>query len=98
ISDNAILGKIICRKDEFRLLYLTNIKSNCYRMLPLSSYPPFRVVKLNKTTLKVRLHVLYRHQLNYSYWAWRNYNRPDLIDFAIPCKKLSKIATRNIFS
>jgi hypothetical protein len=150
ISDNATLGKIICREDEFRLLYLTDIESDRYGMLPLSPYPPFGVVKLDETALEVRLHAFCGHQLDYSHWAWRNHDRPDLIDFgiprlacphsheqgpsrkpivitgicrllarlqsksytfwhllfgllwppgkALPCEKLSEIATRNIFS
>lgn len=119
-------------------------------MLPFSPYPPFGVVKINETALEVRLHAFCGHQLDYSHWAWRNHDRPDLIDLgiprlvcphsheqgpsrksivitgirqfllrlrrksyafwhllfgilwspgkAIPCEKLSEIATRNIFS
>ncbi|KAF1949131.1 hypothetical protein CC80DRAFT_529610 [Byssothecium circinans] len=100
ISDHATLGKVICREDEFRLLYLTDIESDRYGMLPLSPYPPFGMVKLNETALEVRLHAFCGHQLDYSHWVWRNHDRPDLIDpgKALPCEKLSEIATRNIFS
>ena len=149
ISDNATLGRVICREDEFRLLYLTDLESDRYGMPPLSPYPPFGVVRMNETALEVRLHAFCGHGLDYCHWAWRNHGRPDLIDVgnssfaprysleqrpsmqsiamtglrqfllrlrkksyifchvllglawplekALPCEKLSEIATRNVF-
>jgi len=84
ISDNTTLGKVVSREDEFRLLYVANVNSNRYRMPPLRPYPPFGVVKLKKTALKVRLHAFCGHRPNYSHWVWRDRNRPDLLNFGIP--------------
>jgi hypothetical protein len=80
-----VLGNatLVCREDEFRLLYLTDIESDRYGTMPLSPYPPFGVVKLNETALEVRLHAFCGHRLDYSHWVWRKRGQPDLIDFGI---------------
>ena len=61
ISDNATLGKVVSREDEFCLLCVTDVDSSRYGMPPLSPYPPFGVVKLNETALEVRLHAFCGH-------------------------------------
>lgn len=70
ISSYATVEKLIPREDEFRLLYLTDVKSERYGPRPLSPYAPFGMVKLNQTALEVQLHAFCGQRLSYSHWVW----------------------------
>ncbi|PYI31171.1 hypothetical protein BP00DRAFT_301121, partial [Aspergillus indologenus CBS 114.80] len=88
--------KRISREDEYRLLYLTDTKSETYRSPPLSPYPPFGSVKLEETSIEVRLHAQCDHRLRYVSWIWKGTSGKGFKE-ALLDESLSESATRNVF-
>lgn len=70
----------ILREDEFRLLSLTNLKSNAYGPPPISPYPPFGLAKLENATLEIRLHASCGHRLTYLNWIWQGTDEQIVVD------------------
>ena len=73
-------GSFIPREDEFRLLYLTDIKSDDYGPPPISPYPPFGLVKFEDAALPIRLHISCGHKLKYLNWIWQGTDGQMLVD------------------
>lgn len=76
---------MICREDEFRLLFITDVNSETYGNPPLSPYPPFGLVNVQNTSLGVRLHLACDHRPEYHSWDWKCQNGQVLRDFGLSC-------------
>ncbi|PYI25971.1 hypothetical protein BP00DRAFT_451592 [Aspergillus indologenus CBS 114.80] len=70
----------ISREDERRPLYLMDTDSKVYGAPPLSAYPPFGSVRLEDTSVEVRMHGRRGHELRYVAWVWRRPNGKGLSD------------------
>lgn len=71
VRRNLRFEKVIPREDEFHLLYITDFESQMYGELPLSPYPPFGAVRLEDTTLEVKIYASCGHSLAYRNWVWQ---------------------------
>lgn len=86
----------ISRKDEYRLLYVTDIHSALYASSPLSPWQPFGFVALRNTALEVKLHTSCGHRLVYSHWVWEGFAGQTVEDRgAKPSQKESILTTMN---